>query len=302
MFDTPAIPDRPPPGAVPLRDAPPPNGSPSSGPAANGLTLGRPGTAKPVSPAIAALRARIERIGQPPAAAGPHPHPIFPCLALGIATIDAALPGGGIRLDALHEAVSAGPDTEHAAAATLFAAGLLARLVGPVLWVMRQGDLFAPGLACVGLGPDRVVFVEAGKEVLPVAEEGLRHKGLAAVVAEPWGRISLTASRRLQLAAERSGVLALLVRRSQGFDDPALQEPSAAMTRWRVGMLPSPPLLGHAPDVPGLARPRWRLELLRCRGGEAGEWIVEACDAAGRLGLAADMAYGSQPPAVRRHG
>ena len=58
-----------------------------------------------------------------------------------------ALPTGGIRLGALHEAASAGPDTEHAAAATLFIAGILARLDGPILWVLRQADLFAPGLA-----------------------------------------------------------------------------------------------------------------------------------------------------------
>src|SRR3954454_15317919 len=100
-------------------------------------------------------------------------------LPLGIPAIDQSLPGGGIALGALHEAALAGADTEHAAAATLFVAGLLARLDGPVLWVLRQADLFAPGLACAGLQPDRVIFVEAGKAVLAVMEEGLRHAGWA---------------------------------------------------------------------------------------------------------------------------
>lgn len=226
--------------------------------------------------------ARIERTHNRTAAA--------PVLPFGHAAIDAALPGGGLALGALHEAASAGPDTEHAAAATLFIAGILARLEGPVLWVVQQPDLFAPGLAGAGLHPDRILFAEAGKAVLPAMEEGLRHAGLAAVVAELDGRLGLAASRRLQLAAEQSGVMAVLIRRSRGFDDPVLKQPSAAATRWRVAALPSPPVLPHAPDTPGLGPARWRLDLTRCRGGEAASWMVEACDATGRLGLVPDAA------------
>jgi len=241
---------------------------------------------RPPSPAIARLRERIARIE--------HLHPRDPSrplsLPFGIEAIDQALPTGGIRLGALHETASAGPDTEHAAAATLFVAGILARRDGPVLWVLRQADLFAPGLAGAGLQPDRVIFAEAGKQVLPVMEEGLRQSGLAAVVAEYTGKLSLLASRRLQLAAEQSGILALLIRRSPGFDDPALNEPTAAITRWRIAALPSPPALPQAPDTPGLGRARWQLELTRCRGGEPRSWNVEACDATGRLGLVPDIA------------
>jgi protein ImuA len=238
----------------------------------------------PPSPAISLLRqriARIERIHIRGTA--------DQSLPLGIEAIDKMLPTGGIRLGALHEAASAGPDTEHAAAATLFTAGILARLDGPILWVLRQADLFAPGLAGAGLQPNRVVFAEAGKNVLPVMEEGLRHPGLAAVVAEHIGRLSLVASRRLQLAAEQTGILAILIRRSPSFDDPVLNQPTAAVTSWRIAALPSPPALPHAPDTPGLGRARWRLDLTRCRGGEPGSWIVEACDATGRLGLVPDL-------------
>lgn len=235
------------------------------------------------SQAIALLRqriARIERIHVRDA--------VEQSLPLGIAAIDQRLPTSGIRLGALHEAASAGPDTEHAAAATLFVAGILARLTGPILWVLRQADLFAPGLAGAGLQPDRIVFAEAGKGVLPIMEEGLRHPGLTAVVGEHTGRLSMVASRRLQLAAEQSGILAILLRRSPSFDDPALNEPTAAITRWRIAALPSPLALPHAPDTPGLGRARWRLDLTRCRGGEPGSWIVEACDATGRLDLVSD--------------
>jgi protein ImuA len=255
-------------------------------------------TAVPVLPpaapsqAIITLRARIARIERVHARGQAERS-----IALGIPAIDQALPTGGIRQGALHEAASAGPDTEHAAAATLFIAGILARLDGPILWVLRQADLFAPGLAGAGLQPDRIVFAEAGKDVLHVMEEGLRHAGLAAVVGEHTGRLSLVASRRLQLAAEQAGILAILIRRSPSFDDPALNEPTAAVTRWRIAALPSPPALPHAPDTPGLGRARWRLDLTRNRGGEPGSWIVEACDATGRLGLVPDTANRSSQAA-----
>jgi protein ImuA len=260
------------------------------GPSAAGASLGAPpsGGMRALSPAIAHLRERIARIERVYARGSAERS-----VPLDIVAIDQVLPTGGIRLGALHEAASTGPDTEHAAAATLFIAGILARLGGPILWVLRQADLFAPGLAGAGLDPGRIVFVEAGKQVLPVMEEGLRHSGLAAVVAEHSGRLSLVASRRLQLAAEQAGILAILIRRSQSFDNPALNEPTATVTRWRIAALPSPPALPHAPDTPGLGRARWRLDLTRCRGGEPGSWIVEACDATGRLGLVPDTAHRS---------
>lgn len=211
-------------------------------------------------------------------------------LPFGIVAIDSFLPSSGLALGALHEVAVAGPDSGQAAAATLWAAGLVGRITGDVLWVLGSRDLFSPGLAAVGLHQDRLLMTEAGKEVLLVMEEGLRHPGLAAVVGEIDGRLSLTASRRLQLAAEQSGVTAIALRRSRKFDDPALAEPNAALTRWRVRSLPSPPALAHAPDTPGVGPPIWQLDLIRCRGGQAASWIVKGCDAQGYLHLATDMA------------
>jgi len=245
--------------------------------------------ATPNSPALRDLRDRIARIER-----GGSPRPTG-TLPFGVADIDGVLPAGGLALGALHEAAGTGPDTEYAAAATLFVAGILARLRGPVLWVLEQPDIFPPGLASVGLWPDRVVFAEAGKYVLPAMEEGLRHAGLASVVGEISGRLALTAARRLQLAAEQTGALAITLRRSRVFSDPILAEPSAAVTRWRVTPLPALPL-----GIPGMGAPRWQLELIRSRGGEAGSWIVEACDATGHLTLAADIRDRSLAPAARR--
>jgi protein ImuA len=212
-------------------------------------------------------------------------------VTFGAPAIDAALPGG-LALGALHEVAGSGPQVEYGAAATLMVAGLLSRVPGQVLWVLEQADIHPPALAAVGLAPDRVVYVRARKPqtALLIVEEGVRHSGLAGVVGEFSGALGLTASRRLQLAAEQSGVTAFLLRRSRCFDSPALLEPSAAATRWRVAAVPSGPPLPHAPETPGLGRPRWRLDLIRCRGGEPHSWIVEACDATGHCRLIPGMA------------
>src|SRR3954451_1112230 len=68
-------------------------------------------------------------------------------LPFGVRAVDRHFPGGGLALDALHEVMETGAASEHAAVATLFIAGILARNKGPVLWCVRCRDLFAPALA-----------------------------------------------------------------------------------------------------------------------------------------------------------
>jgi protein ImuA len=245
--------------------------------------------------AIAGLRAQIattERRGHVPSRAA--------VLPFGIDRIDGHLPAGGLLLGAVHELQASGPDIETGAAPALFAASTLARHPGPVLWISRSGDVFAHGLVQTGLDPRRIVFVDAGRSVLLAMEEALRHPDVSGVVCEFEGKLDLAVSRRLQLAAEGSQVLGFLLRRSRRFNDPALSLPTAAMTRWRIGAVSSPPPLAHAPDVPGLHRPLWRLDLLRCRGGEPASWTVESCDAQGRLAMAAVLADRAAAPIPQR--
>jgi protein ImuA len=133
-----------------------------------------------------------------------------------------------------------------------------------------------------------VIYVQAGdeKSVLACFEEALRHRKLGAVVAEV-AHLSMIASRRLQLAAEDSGVIGLALRRWRRQAEAAeFRQPTAASTRWRISALPSTPL-----PVPGVGRARWRLELVRCRGGESACFEVEACDAQGRLALPAETGH-----------
>jgi protein ImuA len=219
-------------------------------------------------------------------------------LPFGVAAIDERLPHGGLPRGHLHEAIEGGATSQYAGVATLFVAGIFARMPGPVLWCLRGRDLFAPALARVGLHPDRVIFCETWKDrdVLPAMEEGLKCSGLAGVVGEV-SKLSLNASRRLQLCAAESGVTALIIRRCHNLAEKnAAGEPNAAATRWRVSPQPSP-----TSGFDGLPRQHWQLDLLRVRGGEPHSWIVEACDATGHLALPAALADRSAAASEQRH-
>jgi protein ImuA len=224
---------------------------------------------------ISDLRARIQRLET----TSVRLHDVLP---FGVSTIDQHLPQGGLALGCLHEVAGGGEGAIHGAAAATFTAGIAARTRGKVLWCVTKADLFAPALAQVGLPPDRVIYVEAGdeKSVLACFEEGLRHGGLGAVVGEV-ARLSITASRRLQLAAESSGSIGLAIRRWRRQTEAVdFGQPTASVTRWRVTALPSTPL-----PAPGVGRARWQLELIRCRAGEAADFVVEACDVKGSLAI-----------------
>ncbi len=237
-----------------------------------------------------ALRAEIAKIEA-------HGRPAKGVLPFGVGVLDDHLPGGGLALGALHEVAGGGDGAIHGAASALFAAGVAARTRGQVLWCVTRTDLFGPSLALAGLAPDRVIYHEAGDEkaVLASFEEGLRHGGLGAVVGEV-ARLSMTASRRLQLAAEESGAVGIAIGRWRRQTEAAdFGQPTAATTRWRVSALPSAPLA-----VAGVGRARWFLELIRCKGADGAEFELEACDATGRLALPADLAH--RPAAAQAWG
>jgi protein ImuA len=230
------------------------------------------GTAKPDLAALRHRLALIERGGQGVASG----------LPFGVPAIDAVLPGGGLARGALHEICGLGAAEEEGAEEAAFLAGILARLEPgrPVLWCLARADLHAPGLALCGLAPERLILARADERTLLWAmEEGLKCRALAAVVGEVEA-LPGTASRRLQLAAETTGVSVFALRRRYRAASARTEEPTAAVTRWRVAAHPA-----RAADGPGIGRPRWIVELMRSRGGVPGRWVVEACDATGHLGL-----------------
>lgn len=167
---------------------------------------------------------------------------------------------------ALHEFAAEADDTASAAAFALLANPT----PKPILWLrdvrgQREcGRIYAPGLVQLGVDPAQLVVVTTpdDKGLLKAAVDCLRCGDIGAVLIELWGRapaLDLTATRRLTLAAERSGVPALLVRAN------AVPEPTAAWTRWRIGAAPSAPLPGNAPG-----HPCFSIELLRDRAGRPG--------------------------------
>lgn len=238
---------------------------------------------------LAGLRRHIEKLEGARNAVG--------VLPFGIEAIDRRLAGGGLTLGALHEVAGVGNGAIDGAAPALFAAGIAARTAGQVLWCTAKSDLFAPGLAQAGLAAKRLILVDAPDDdaVLAACEEGLRHGGLGAVVGET-AKLSMIASRRLQLAAEGKPALSIVLRRwRRERDAAAFGVPTAAVTRWRIT-----PAASAALPVDGIGRPRWYIELLRSKGGTTAEFLVEACDDKGCLALAAVLADRSAQTAPER--
>jgi protein ImuA len=241
-------------------------------------------------------------------------------LPLGLTAIDSCLPGGGLACGALHEIVPA-PQAQPAA---LGFATLLAHLAnfpppsgprlrvgaglgvgvekwrgnafsspqggrqkgGKLIFVLptygfrEYGRLHGHGLRTLGLDPAHIILVETThrRDTLWALEEVLRSGAPTAVVGFI-DKLDLKTSQRLHLAATDSSLPLFLMRPAQDL------ESSAAATRWRVNTAKA------ARDRFGLIiRPRWHLQLERCRNGRPGEWVVEYDHVAHRFSLAAALA------------
>lgn len=141
----------------------------------------------------------------------------------------------------------------------------------PLLWVQDRMAIREAGrVHAPGLGPRELIHVTArdARDALWAMEEGLRCCGLSAVIGELYGdpaSLDFTATRRLAVAAERSGVPCWLVRHG------GTANLSGARMRWRIASLPSLPH-GLDPKAPGAAA--WDAELFRARGAAPGRWGV----------------------------
>jgi protein ImuA len=221
---------------------------------------------------LATLRGRIERIEAPGEAYAPNK------VALGHTDADATL-RGGLAMAAVHEVFAEG---HQSAVATGFIAGLAGRVSArrPLVWVrqdfsdIESGALSMSGFSELGLDPRLLVTVRAtdADSALRTAADALACDALGAVVLEVFGearQLDLVASRKLTLAAQASGVTALLLRLA------ATPQPSTAETRWIVRAAHSPP------GAPWSAwgAPVFDAQLVRNRHGPVGRWIMEwKCD------------------------
>lgn len=268
---------------------------------------------------IAELYARIRHLGAGrPLPEGP-PDPGSRLLSIGPKAIDDALPWGGLPRAGLHEILALG----NGAAAGGFCAILLAGLIeagsresgsgesGTALWCRRLLGLYGPGLALFGLDPARLIIVQArtDTDLFWVMEEALRSGALVGVLGEI-GAAPPTALRRLQLAAEAHGTMALLLRPQE-----SAERWTPAVSRWRVSAIPGAMETEEtAGRTPRAMRCRWQVELVRCKSGLAGigavrregtetgmagrwpvTWLVE-CDETNRLAVAAELRHRPADP------
>ena len=153
-------------------------------------------------------------------------------------------------------------------------AGLLltqAASAKPLLWIqdrmaiVESGRVYPPGLPSCDL-----IHVEArdARDALWAMEEGLRCAALSAVIGEIWGdprALDFTATRRLAVAAERSGTPCWLVRLG------GHANLSGARMRWRIASAPSLP---NPLDPRASGTPAWDAELFRARGMAPGRWSL----------------------------
>jgi protein ImuA len=142
-----------------------------------------------------------------------------------------------------------------------------------------------------GLPSKDLIHVETrdARDALWAMEEGLRCTGLSCVIGELWGdpkALDFTATRRLAVAAERSGVPCWLVRLG------GMPNLSGARMRWRIASVPS--LLNPFDTrAPGAAA--WDADLFRARGRPPGRWNIAHEKGAFRLAATSgDRAMGEE--------
>lgn len=159
---------------------------------------------------------------------------------------------------------------------------------GPLVWVLpahAPEQPLLPGLP-QGVGA-RLHLVRARSEtdLLWATEESLRAAPVGFVIAEPGKPVTLSAGRRLQLAAEAGGTTGLLLIRS-GMGS------NAAETRWHCA--PQPALQDN--DAADSTLHRW--SLIKNKKGTLGDWTLhwDGTSAAFDLAQAAGERRGAAEP------
>lgn len=208
---------------------------------------------------VTKLRSLIARLESAPRrSAAPFP--------TGLAALDALLPDGGLAGGSAVEVFS----PPGAFGAWRFAAQLLVRAGGGALVELAdRGALFPPALARLGLDLRRLLILRPGSraEALWALEEVARCEAIPLSIAALSG-LSAGLVRRLQLGAEDSGALLVLIR-----PEGEVRRGVGAAQRFRIRPHPAP---GR--------RRAYVLETLRCRGrGPLPPLLVELADDTGAV-------------------
>ena len=190
----------------------------------------------------------------------------------GVEKLDKCLGGKGLRLGRVHEIINTRNTDAKDASSLGFVIALLVRILNVtnhdkrVLWCsgkkkVLNSQLSAAGLYWLGFDPNQLIQANVLSEMDQywVMEECLKCSELAAVVIElahdkpQFNNHESIVWRRLQLAAESSGVTGFILRSCANITKTTNSIPES---RWGVKSLPSNDW-----------RPMWELELLRSRNG-----------------------------------
>jgi len=238
-----------------------------------------------------------------------------PTISCGCEALDHCLPDGGYVPGSVIEYLRAMPGCGASTLAFTAAAAAMKSTNGFVVIIDTQHNIYPPALVGWGIDLEKVVLVRPHSDVdaLWAVDQSLRTPAVAAVVADV-ERIDDRAARRMQLAAEQGGGLALLLRPAS-----ARRGPSWADVQWMVRSLASPdakPIQNAAhpvADAPSVRTSspedrRLQVQLVRVRGGKAGASVrlrvsardgtlqeVERHEPTGALHLASQLASATSP-------
>ena len=194
-----------------------------------------------------------------------------PSISSGTRALDRLLPDRGFRRGTLVEWLGCGAGSG-AATLALIAGRQAAREGGALVVVDRQGSFYPPAAAALGIELEKLIVVRPQRDpdCAWALDQVLRCEGAAAVIG--WtGKWDDRTFRRLQLAAESSGVLGLLLPPQSVRDAPS----------WADLRLLVHPLPGNYQHSVATAL---RVEVLRARGGAAGGAVeLEIDDQTGEI-------------------
>jgi protein ImuA len=181
--------------------------------------------------------------------------------------INEAFPNGFFPFSALHEFFCF--NQEEVTSSSAFITAILSsrfRRGATAVWISPDHKIFPPALKWFGVEPHQVLFLHVKKEkdISWAINEALTCSSLSAVVGE-MPEMSITASRRFQLAIEDAGVGCFILRRNPK------NLLTTAVSRWHIQPLPTK----AEDDFPGLGFPHWQVKLLKVRNGKTGCWNVE---------------------------
>ncbi len=196
-------------------------------------------------------------------------HAERPAISTGSVAVDRLLPGRGLRGGMLVEWLADGPGSG-ASLLPVVAVRQLQQTGGAIVVVDRQGHFYPPAASAWGIDLAQTIVIRPTTEAdeLWAIDQAMRTADVAAVLAWPAKLDSFT-FRRLQLAAESSGAVGLLVRPGR-----AQHEPTWAAARLLVSPLPSD--IDEEDELPTC----WRLgvTLLKGRGSITGKKVVLEVD------------------------